>query len=64
MCSVSIASLTLSIIDNMFVEQNNNIFSFFDTVLILNMSGRSFIPSVKVLEQEQSVDDELPAEDR
>ncbi len=28
------------------------------------MCGSGFIPSVKVMEQEQSVDDELPAEDR
>ncbi len=30
MCSISLASLTLSIINNVFVEQNNGHFSFFD----------------------------------
>ncbi len=28
------------------------------------MSGSSFTPSAKVMEQERSVDDDLPAEDR
>ncbi len=64
MCSVSLASLTLSIVNNVFAEQNNGQFSFFDIELILNMSGGIFITSVKVMEQEQSVDDELPRGDR
>ncbi len=48
----------------MFVELNNGHFSFFDIGLILNMSGSIFIAPVKVMEQEQRVDDELPSEDR
>ncbi len=60
MCSVS---LMLSITNDMFLEKKTLIL-FVDIELILDISGSSFTMSVKVMEQERSVDDELPAEDR
>ncbi len=62
MCLISLASLMLLITNDVFLQQKNPAI-FHLLGLILKISGRSLKPSVKVMEQEQSVDDELPAED-